>query len=617
MDSDQEFIEAAPQYDDQNYDDDDELEFKHKSLLEKITDLNQPDSVKRKRVRSEPRDIHELNLVKQDDGKLNLKQLIDKVTTSSNNEIVNSMKKFSKKISRRKALNVPLDKVHKDRLERAVLFEETSKEVSKWEPIVLQNRVADQLTFPLQEPELKLESTEQVAKKFKPKTDFEREIHELLSQSENYLNDEQPLTEAEERALSAMSIEEARAKHRELRRKRALLSYQEAKLNRQNKIKSRSYRRLKKREKLKKTMKEFEELKKTDPKKALEKLQELEKIRIQERTTLKHLNTGKWAKFNKIRANNDKEARQKLSEQVDLNKQLVQKLFEDSEADSDEEDNDLHASDDEANDPAEMNPLLIRDKSDGHAVNNETAAGADEESEAIFQSNYNNLMEKMNVEELEEMMKKKKKSKKKQELLKEKVTEIQNDGTDSEQSDKDGPDDSDVDEENYRKLISEALAEDDAVEDFAREKSEIIDKEKGKDVDSFLPGWGSWAGEGIKISKRRRNRFVKRAPDVIRKDSEHSNVIISEKKDELLNKYLPKSLPPGTKDARTYQKKLSKATGSTWNPETVFKNLTEPKIVTKAGKIIMPMDKDSLVDAKKFTEKRDFRKKLSQLVKVD
>lgn len=613
MDSDQEFIEATPQYDDQNYDDEDEQEFRHKSLLEKIADLNQPDSVKKKRVRSEPRDIHELNLIKQGDGKLNLKQLIDKVTASSNDEIVNSIRKFSKKVGRKKALNVPLDKVHKDRLERAVLFEETSKEVSKWEPIVLQNRVAEQLTFPLQEPELKLEASEQVAKKFKPKTDFEKEIHELLTQSENYLNDEQPLTEAEERALSAMSIEEARTKHRELRRKRALLSYQEAKLNRQNKIKSRSYRRLKKREKLKKTMKEFEELKKTDPKKALEKLQELEKIRIQERTTLKHLNTGKWAKFNKIRAKNDKETRQKLSEQVDLNKQLVAKLFEDSEEESDEDLN-LNASDEE---PVESDPLLSVDKSDGHA-NNETMAGADEESEALFQSNYNNLVEKMNVEELEEMMKRKKKSKKKEEMLKEKVTEIQNDGadTDSERGDQ-SESDSEVDEENYRKLISEALAEDDAVEDFTREKNDIVDKERGKAVDNFLPGWGSWAGEGIKVSKRRKNRFIKRAPDVIRKDAEHANVIISEKKDELLSKYLPKSLPAGMKDARTYQKKLSKATGSNWNPETVFKQLTEPKTVTKAGKIINPMDKDSLVDTKKFTDKKDFRKKLSQLVKVD
>lgn len=616
MDSDQEFIDTAPQFDDVNYDDDDEQELKHKNLLEKISDLNQPESVKRKRVRSEPRDIHELNLLKQADSKLNLNQLISKVTTSANNEIVNSIKKFSKKVSRKKALNVPLDKVHKDRLERAVLFEETSKEVSKWEPIVLQNRVADQLTFPLQEPELKLESTELVAKKFKPKTEFEREIHELLTQSENYLNDEQPLTEAEERALRAMSIEEAKAKHRELRRQRALLSYQEAKLNRQNKIKSRSYRRLKKREKLKKTMKEFEELKKTDPKKALEKLQELEKIRIQERTTLKHLNTGKWAKFNKIRAKNDKETRQKLSEQVDLNKQLVAKLFEDSEEESDDA-NDPNASDEEAND-REENPLLSTDRSEHHA-NNETAgdAGDDEESARLFQSNYANLIEKMNVEELEEMMKRKKRNKKKEATLSERVTEIQNDGvdSDSEHSEK-NESDSDVDEENYRKLISEALAEDDAVEDFTREKNETIDKEKGKDVDNFLPGWGSWAGEGIKISKRRRNRFVKRAPDVIRKDSEHANVIISEKKDAVLGKYLPKSLPPGTKDARTYQKKLSKATGSNWNPETVFKQLTEPKVVTKAGKIIQPMDKDSLVGVKKFSDK-EFGKKLSQLVKVD
>jgi U3 small nucleolar RNA-associated protein 14 len=215
MESDDDFIETNPnaEYEEQ----DEDIEFKHKNLLEKISDLNQPDNVKRKRVRTEPRDIHELNLLKRTDEKLDLKQLLDKVTDSTNNEIVSSIKKFSKKVNRKKVLNAPLEKVHKDRLERKVLFEETSKEVSKWEPIVLQNRVADQLTFPLKEPELKLESNEQIIKKFKPKLDFEKEINELLKSSENYLNDEQPLTEAEEKALSAMSIEEAKAKHRELR----------------------------------------------------------------------------------------------------------------------------------------------------------------------------------------------------------------------------------------------------------------------------------------------------------------------------------------------------------------------------------------------------------------
>lgn len=263
MNSDDEFIETNPQFEDQA-DSDDDHDFKHKSLVEKIADLNVPEKIKSKRTRTELRNIHELNLTNKDDDKLNLDQLTDKITDNANNDIVKSIRKFSNKISRRKALNVPLEKVQKDRLERGVLFNETSKEVSKWEPIVLQNRVADQLTFPLKEPELKLENNEQIAKKFKPRSDFEKEIHELLTSSDNYLNDEKPLTEAEERALRAMSIEEAKAKHRELRRQRALLSYQEAKLNRQNKIKSRSYRKIKKKEKLKKTMKEFEGKKKIE-----------------------------------------------------------------------------------------------------------------------------------------------------------------------------------------------------------------------------------------------------------------------------------------------------------------------------------------------------------------
>lgn len=127
----------------------------------------------------------------------------------------------------------------------------------------------------------------------------------------------------------------------------------------------------------------------------------------------------------------------------------------------------------------------------------------------------------------------------------------------------------------------------------------------------------NFIGEGIKIKKKRKKRFQKRAPEVIRKDLNYSNVIISEKKDDVLNKYLPKTLPAGVRDAKAYSKKLSKPTGSHWNPETVFKNLIEPKVVTKTGKIIMPMDQDALMGVRKFSDRKDFKKKLSQLIKVD
>lgn len=65
--------------------------------------------------------------------------------------------------------------------------------------------------------------------------------------------------------------------------------------------------RILKKEKLKQQLKEFEELQKTDPEEALKRLDALEKARALERHTLRHKNTGKWAKSKLVRAKYDKE----------------------------------------------------------------------------------------------------------------------------------------------------------------------------------------------------------------------------------------------------------------------------------------------------------------------
>lgn len=54
-------------------------------------------------------------------------------------------------------------------------------------------------------------------------------------------------------------------------------------------------------------MKDFESLQKTDPDAALKQLKLLEKSRAEERATLRHRNTGKWAKNQIIRATYNKE----------------------------------------------------------------------------------------------------------------------------------------------------------------------------------------------------------------------------------------------------------------------------------------------------------------------
>jgi len=68
---------------------------------------------------------------------------------------------------------------------------------------------------------------------------------------------------------------------------------------------------MQKREKIKKQMKEFELLQKTDPEAALKKLDELEKSRAEERATLRHRSTGKWAQSLAVRAKYDKDVSNK------------------------------------------------------------------------------------------------------------------------------------------------------------------------------------------------------------------------------------------------------------------------------------------------------------------
>lgn len=62
-----------------------------------------------------------------------------------------------------------------------------------------------------------------------------------------------------------------------------------------------------KRERIKKELKEFELLQKTDPEAALAKMETIERARAEERISLRHRNTGKWARGLAIRSKYDAE----------------------------------------------------------------------------------------------------------------------------------------------------------------------------------------------------------------------------------------------------------------------------------------------------------------------
>lgn len=51
------------------------------------------------------------------------------------------------------------------------------------------------------------------------------------------------------------------------------------------------------------------------------------------------------------------------------------------------------------------------------------------------------------------------------------------------------------------------------------------------------------------------------------------------------------SIPFPYLNAEQFEKSIRAPVGNTWNPETVYRQLVKPKVVTQLGQIITPIDK--------------------------
>lgn len=222
------------------------------------------------------------------------------------------------------ALPAPLPKRAQDRTERQAARELADKEVSKWTNIVKRNREAEHLSFPLNETKDNLTSAS-LAANFKPATSLEMEIAQALAASGM---DEKSLAKAEELEANSITVEEIQARRAELAKLRSLLFFQEAKMKKAAKIKSKSYRKIKKKEREAAKLLEASH----DP----EAAEKAEVERARERVSLRHKNTGKWAKQAR------KGEREAVQEQLRRHEALVRRIegrgsgSEDDESDGDE-----------------------------------------------------------------------------------------------------------------------------------------------------------------------------------------------------------------------------------------------------------------------------------------
>lgn len=70
-------------------------------------------------------------------------------------------------------------------------------------------------------------------------------------------------------------------------------------------------------------------------------------------------------------------------------------------------------------------------------------------------------------------------------------------------------DEGNVDANKRQKLLAlkEVLSDPHVLADFEREKKDTIERDKPKDVDLVLPGWGEWTWAGLPVSKKKRRKY--------------------------------------------------------------------------------------------------------------
>ncbi|KAI1234628.1 U3 small nucleolar RNA-associated protein 14 A, partial [Lamprotornis superbus] len=285
--------------------------------------------------------VSEFNVTCKGAGeKLVLSELLQPIHPKST---LGSVRKELARVKRKAAVELPLSKEEAKRVVREAAYVTTSKDVGKWQQVVLQNRRAEQLVFPLRQDIATVTPLERATSAWKTylgavrmdgdiqgstcssphplaaRTPLEQEIFGLLHKTQQPITD--PLLTAEEVAsLQAMSLEEARRRRAELQKARAVQSYYEAKARRAKRIKSKKYHRVLKKSRRRQALKEFEQLHKSDPEAALARLEELEQLRMQVLPWHPCPPLGRALLLGELCA------RKAMQEQLARNKELMQKV---------------------------------------------------------------------------------------------------------------------------------------------------------------------------------------------------------------------------------------------------------------------------------------------------
>ncbi|KAL2911587.1 hypothetical protein HK105_208926 [Polyrhizophydium stewartii] len=311
-------------------DDDDDNLGKLSSFVQSLAKGKSDEKRKRKRLPeiTEAFEESEYGLEAKSSGDAHARKRIgldDLVGVIGNDDDFGGLKRQLETLDRlgeKQAVSAPAPVRLTERVNRQAAYEQAKKEVSKWTGIVKKNREADQLSFTTSKAPGSNVTSGALVSKFQPATDLEKEIEAMLEQTGMM---EKHQRELEELELNKVSKQELQERQRELAKMRALMFFKEQKQKKIAKIKSKTYRKIHKKEAEKQAALSLEQLKELDPDLARAEAEKLELERAKERMTLKHKNTGKWAKQMLGRAT-DTESRQAISEQLKKHEELKRRI---------------------------------------------------------------------------------------------------------------------------------------------------------------------------------------------------------------------------------------------------------------------------------------------------
>ncbi|KAJ3369844.1 hypothetical protein GGF31_004916 [Allomyces arbusculus] len=577
-----------------------------------------------------------------------------------------------------KTESAPLPARLQAKLERQAAYATAKEDVDKWQNIVERNKNLKTMHFPLQ-AEKPSSTTARLVAEFKPATELDAAIGDVMKQST--FNE---LEVAQELPHNALDPEEVRRRQKELQLMRELAFRHEQKAKRHAKIKSKSFRKIQKKERTKQQEAELQHMLESDPDAAREHLIKMELERAKSRVTLKAKSRSKWAHFLQANGGDEQLTREMIVEQMQEEEDLQRQIrgskgdYEDGGASDvdmgargagaeaapqkglfgmkfmvkaqearqkalDEADRDDYDGVSDSDKPLPGRRVIGKKSGKSAAPEKDVVTDVTFDVPKTFGDDDGEVDEGANPwtqahsgaaskdkdgtgQKLGKLQRKQQKilesaakagqpeeDKPKLNMDVDSVTRVDLGNDDDDGSDGEPSGDGRKIVFQQQDLVAMAFAGDDVVREFEDEKDALVESEAPQEIDMTLPGWGSWGGTKIAPKANVVVKKVAGTAKTARKDAKMGHVIISERRQKKIDKYMATSLPQPFQSKEQYELAMQQTIGKEWVTAESLRSMTAPKVQVAAGAVIEPLrfikqDADDWA-AKKEAMKKEAREK--------